>query len=135
MISRSTAVILSALAMVFLATPATALDAVNRKDNLAVHGYDPVAYFERGAPLRGSEEFGHTWQEARWLFASAGPSYSDDSNPVFEYPGIQATQWDTPGRFSVPGYNGTFRYMRYHPSNGLLSIGDILMASDWKPSY
>ena len=74
-------------------------------------------------------------QASRWLFASAGPSFSDDSNPVFEYPGIQATQWDTPGRFSVPGYNSTFRYMRYHPSNGLLSIGDILMASDWKPSY
>ena len=72
----------------------------------------------------------------RWLCASAGPSFSDDSNPVFEYPGASQTQWDTPGRFSVPEYpSATFHYMRYDPSNGLLSVGDILMASDWKPSY
>ncbi len=72
----------------------------------------------------------------RWLVASAGPSYTDDSNPVFEYPGANKTQWDTPGRFSVPEYTAaTFHYMRYDPSNGLISLGDILMASDWKPSY
>ncbi|MEW6237124.1 MAG: prepilin-type N-terminal cleavage/methylation domain-containing protein [Candidatus Omnitrophota bacterium] len=72
----------------------------------------------------------------RWLCASAGPSYSDDSNPVFEYPGASNVIWDTPGRFSVPEYPAaTFRYMRYDPSNGLVSLGDILMASDWKPSY
>lgn len=70
----------------------------------------------------------------RWLVASAGPDFSDDSNPVFEYPGIQNTLWDTPGRFSAPGYTTTFYYMRYHPSNGLISRGDILVASDWKPS-
>ncbi|MBN2326614.1 MAG: prepilin-type N-terminal cleavage/methylation domain-containing protein [Candidatus Omnitrophica bacterium] len=71
----------------------------------------------------------------RWLVASAGPSFSDDSNPVFEYPGAQHTIWDTNDRFSAPGYSTTFRYMRYQPSNGLTSLGDILVASDWKPSY
>ncbi|MBD3265102.1 prepilin-type N-terminal cleavage/methylation domain-containing protein [bacterium] len=72
---------------------------------------------------------------SRWRVASAGPSFSDDSNPVFEYPGYQRTQWDTNGRFSAEGYSCTFRYMRYHPSNGLKSVGDILVASDWKPAY
>lgn len=71
----------------------------------------------------------------RWFVASAGPDFSDDSNPVFEYPGLQYTVWDTPGTFSAPGYSVVFHYMRYHPSNGLVSLGDILVASDWKPSY
>ncbi len=72
----------------------------------------------------------------RWLVASAGPSFSDDSNPVFEYPGVQDVIWDTDGRFTVAGYSSaSFHYMRYDPSNGIKSVGDILMASDWKPSY
>jgi len=71
----------------------------------------------------------------RWLIASAGPDFSDDSNPVFEYPGIQKVIWDTPGGFSVPSYPGvTFRYLRYSPTNGLISVGDILRASDWSPT-
>ncbi len=78
---------------------------------------------------RGGNESGPA---SRWLVASAGPSFSDDSNPVFEYPGIQNVVWDTPGRFSVPGYPGaSFRYFRYDPSNGLNSVGDILRASDY----
>ncbi len=86
------------------------------------------AQWDRGGNRNG--------KATRWLCASAGPSYSDDSNPVFEYPGAANTVWDTPGRFSVPEYSGaTFRYMRYHPSNGLISLGDILVASDFKPSY
>ncbi len=70
-------------------------------------------------------------QATRWLVASAGPSFSDDSNPVFEYPGANKVKWDLPGGFSVDGYSITFRYMRYSSSNGLLSSGDILRASDY----
>jgi len=78
---------------------------------------------------RGGNECG---QATRWLVASAGPSFSDDSNPVFEYPGAQNVIWDTEGRFTVPGYpNASFRYFRYDPSNGLHSTGDLLRASDW----
>lgn len=88
---------------------------------------DWSAEWDRGGNVNG--------QASRWLVASAGPSFSDDSNPVFEYPGANAVIWDTDGRFSAPGYTATFRYMRYHPSNGLKSLGDILMASDFKPSY
>ncbi len=34
-------------------------------------GYDPVAYFTEGRPLRGKAEFEYTWDEARYRFTSA----------------------------------------------------------------
>ena len=38
---------------------------------LAIRGTDPVAYFTQGAPVAGSAEFTHTWNNATWRFASA----------------------------------------------------------------
>ncbi len=40
-------------------------------DNVAIHGYDTVAYFTEGKPMKGSAEFEQVWQDARWQFASA----------------------------------------------------------------
>ena len=40
-------------------------------DKVAIHGYDTVAYFTEGEPTKGSTEFEHSWQDARWQFASA----------------------------------------------------------------
>jgi YHS domain-containing protein len=37
----------------------------------AIRGYDPVAYFTQGAPVKGSKEFTHRWNGATWRFASA----------------------------------------------------------------
>lgn len=37
----------------------------------AMHGYDPVQYFETGKAETGKAEFSHTWENATWLFASA----------------------------------------------------------------
>ena len=37
----------------------------------AIRGYDPVAYFTEGRPLKGSKEFTHRWNGAEWRFASA----------------------------------------------------------------
>ena len=39
--------------------------------NLALDGYDPVAYFEEGAPVAGSADHRHEWNGATWQFASA----------------------------------------------------------------
>ncbi len=39
--------------------------------NVAIHGYDTVAYFTDGKPAKGSSEFEHEWEDARWLFSSA----------------------------------------------------------------
>jgi YHS domain-containing protein len=37
----------------------------------AIRGYDPVAYFTQGRPVKGSKEFTHRWNGAEWRFASA----------------------------------------------------------------
>ena len=36
----------------------------------AVKGYDTVAYFTAGEPVKGSPEFQYTWRGAKWLFSS-----------------------------------------------------------------
>jgi YHS domain-containing protein len=38
---------------------------------VAIDGYDPVAYFTRGAPVEGSADYAHRWDGATWHFASA----------------------------------------------------------------
>lgn len=37
----------------------------------AIRGYDAVAYFTQGAPVKGSEKFSHQWRGATWYFANA----------------------------------------------------------------
>jgi len=39
--------------------------------NVAIKGYDPVAYFTDGKPVEGSASFSFTWHGAVWHFASA----------------------------------------------------------------
>jgi YHS domain-containing protein len=36
----------------------------------AIKGYDPVAYFTEGKPVKGSDSLVHEWNDARWHFAS-----------------------------------------------------------------
>lgn len=38
--------------------------------NVAVSGYDPVAYFTEGEPVKGSKEFTHEYDGAVWRFSS-----------------------------------------------------------------
>lgn len=37
----------------------------------ALHGYDPVAYFTKGRPMKGSSDYKFKWKGATWNFASA----------------------------------------------------------------
>ena len=48
---------------------------------LAIKGYDPVAYFTQGKPLRGSEEHTYQWMGAEWRFTSAEHLDLFKSNP------------------------------------------------------
>ena len=61
---------------VLLAWAASSLVAENRvnknKKGLALRGFDAVAYFEPGKPVKGSDQFTHKWNGATWRFASAG---------------------------------------------------------------
>jgi YHS domain-containing protein len=36
----------------------------------AIRGYDPVAYFTEAKPVKGSEKFVYTWNNANWYFSS-----------------------------------------------------------------
>ncbi len=42
-----------------------------RFSKLAVDGYDAVAYFTNGSPVKGSPEFSYDYKGATWRFASA----------------------------------------------------------------
>ena len=37
---------------------------------VAIMGYDPVAYFTEGRPMKGSEEFYYEWFGTPWYFAN-----------------------------------------------------------------
>jgi YHS domain-containing protein len=37
----------------------------------ALSGYDPVAYFTEGRPVKGSPDYIYHWHNATWFFASA----------------------------------------------------------------
>jgi len=40
-------------------------------EGVALKGYDPVAYFTMGGPVKGQEQFQYEWQGAKWRFANA----------------------------------------------------------------
>jgi len=44
-------------------------------DDVAILGYDPVAYFTEGRPVKGSSDFEHVWQNTRWQFSK--PEHRD----------------------------------------------------------
>jgi YHS domain-containing protein len=54
----------------------------NFGSNVAVDGYDPVAYFTAGAPTRGDARFTTTWRGATWRFASAANRDAFVANPA-----------------------------------------------------
>lgn len=64
---------LAAVIMVFawLAAPAGAGTLVFSTKDGAIRGYDPVAYFRDGKPVKGSPQFMHEWMGAQWRFANA----------------------------------------------------------------
>jgi len=49
---------------------------------LAIKGYDPVAYFTDGKPVRGLPEFEYPWDEHRYRFASAAHRDLFKADPV-----------------------------------------------------
>ena len=64
------------LTALFTAAPAPALDPVYQEPaGLAIKGYDPVAYFTRSKPVKGSTAHTHEWMGAVWRFSS--PEHRD----------------------------------------------------------
>jgi YHS domain-containing protein len=49
----------------------TAKSGVNAgSGGVAIKGYDTVAYFTAGKPVKGDEQFAYEWNGAKWLFSS-----------------------------------------------------------------
>ncbi len=58
------------LLFLFVSCSAT-MPAVNAgPDSIAIKGFDPVAYFTMGKPVKGSDQFPYEWKGAKWLFSS-----------------------------------------------------------------
>ncbi len=55
---------------------------VEKAENLAVQGYDPVAYFAVGAPVKGSQQFSLEHKGATWRFSSSENLEKFKSNPA-----------------------------------------------------
>ncbi len=72
----------TACAAVVFASAALA-DRVNtNSDNIAIEGYDPVAYFTKDAAVPGVPDFQTEWQDATWQFSSADHKALFEANPV-----------------------------------------------------
>ena len=63
----------TALALLYsaIASAKGPVDPVNASGGAAIKGYDPVAYFEAGAPAKGDRRYTFSWMGADWRFASA----------------------------------------------------------------
>lgn len=51
------------------------------KSDLAIQGYDPVAYFKESKPVQGKKEFSHVWKDATWQFSSQENLTTFKANP------------------------------------------------------
>lgn len=75
--SAKTSVLFGLSLLIFLAVlPAQAAEKVDPVNttilgDLAVDGYDAVAYFTDGKPVEGKKEHSYEWKGATWRFASA----------------------------------------------------------------
>lgn len=106
------ALVLSLTPAVFLPAPALAEPPVytGTFDNIAVQGYDPVAYFTDAKPVKGSKDFVVTYQGAEFYFANAANRDAFKKDPA-KY---------------APQYGG---YCAWAVSQGYHAKGD---ARNWK---
>ena len=75
-------ILLMALIGILDQSSAWAADPVNiDSQGLAIQGYDPVAYFIQGEPIKGEKEFAYQWMGAEWRFASGEHLDLFRSNP------------------------------------------------------
>jgi YHS domain-containing protein len=66
---RSAIRLILPVAVILLAAPL--LSFATERAPLAIGGYDPVAYFTDGSPVRGLPEFEYEWDEQLYRFARA----------------------------------------------------------------
>jgi YHS domain-containing protein len=81
-------IIVSTFFMVAIVSLATAQDATvlrkktyNLEKGIAIQGYDPVAYFTGGKPVKGSKDLAVAFQGATYYFSSAENKEAFKKNP------------------------------------------------------
>ena len=75
--------ILSIAALVTFAVLAPAAEVINvDKNGLALQGYDPIAYFTDGKPVKGSPQFTASYKGATYQFASAEHKQLFEKSPA-----------------------------------------------------
>jgi YHS domain-containing protein len=68
--------------MLMLAHTAWAKPSVNQNwRGVAIKGYDTVAYFVLGKPVKGDAGYSYQWNEATWWFANAEHRDAFIANP------------------------------------------------------
>jgi hypothetical protein len=50
--------------------------------NVAIKGYDPVAYFTEQRAVKGNDDISHNWLGAQWIFSSVEHKQLFSGNPV-----------------------------------------------------
>src|SRR5258708_18076638 len=55
--------------------------AVYAPDGIALNGYDAVAFFTQGKPVKGSSDYSLKWNDANWLFSSKADLESFKGSP------------------------------------------------------
>lgn len=83
MIRHALTTLAVAVVVSFPAVAVEAADAVNTTlfGNVAIKGYDPVAYFTDGRPVKGSKDHELEWNGATWRFASTDHLEAFEAEP------------------------------------------------------
>ena len=87
-VNRRLAILLGAAAL-FTGTAALAAPPVNTikpglfggRGDTAIQGYDTVAYFTAGKPVKGDDSLVHEWMGAKWKFSTAANLELFKANP------------------------------------------------------
>ena len=59
-----------ALFIIVISNTAFAQGPIFKTEDGAIRGYDPVAYFTEGKPVKGLKSFSHSWKGATFYFSS-----------------------------------------------------------------
>ena len=78
---RHGAIALALAGLLLLPGLAAMADPVFQQGGKAIRGYDPVAYFTDGGPVRGKREHRLEWNGAEWRFATAANRAAFEAEP------------------------------------------------------
>jgi hypothetical protein len=110
----------------FAAKPVTPIN--KNSEGVALHGYDAVAYFADGKPVKGMKEFEAVWMDAKWRFSSA-----ENRDKFQADPAKYAPQYGGYCAFAVSkGYTADISPNAWKVVKGKLYVNHPLAKSKWE---